>query len=246
MRKFFLLFSFLFLSTIFYSQTAGTLTVTTTTSEVGGRYKPKNIVAIWIEDGANNFVRTVLAYAQTRKQYLTGWKNATTHAGTPYNIVDAISGATRTSHAYRSCTWNATNLNNQIVQDGIYEIHMEITDQNATGRSASFTFVKGLNSVTLNPADFPSFSGVTISWQPSTSSVADDLTDLITIYPNPVTSKTYISGPDIKSIMLLTLKGKIVLTTKSNTIEMANLPAGVYIAKIETGKGTILKKVLKL
>jgi hypothetical protein len=46
--------------------------------------------------------------------------------------------------------------------------------------------------------------------------------------------------------MLLTLKGKIVLTTKSNTIEMANLPAGVYIAKIETGKGTILKKVLKL
>lgn len=246
MKKTFFVVAVFLISISFYAQTGGTLTVTTTTSEVGGTYKPKNIVAIWIQDSSGKFVKTLLAYAEARKKYLTGWKAVTTNAGTPYNIVDAISGATRTSHATRSCSWNGTNLNNQVVVDGSYTIQMEITDFNGTGRSGSFTFFKGPNPETITPVNIPSFSNITITWQPSTSSVSDELTDLISIYPNPVTSKTYISGPEIKSVMLLTLKGKIVLTTKSNNIEMSNLPAGVYVAKIETNSGTVLKKVLKL
>ena len=245
MKKLCSLIAVVTFSSVIYAQTSGTLTVTTTTSEVGGNYKPKNIVAIWIENSSNNFVKTLLAYADKRKQYLTAWKTVTTNAGSPYNIVDAISGATRPSHASRSCTWNGTNVNTELMSDGTYTIKMEITDKNGTGRSGSFIFTKGPEAQTITPANIPSFSDITINWQPTTSATSDELSDIISIYPNPSSSKAIVSGLDILSVELMTLKGKIVLLTNSNTIEMSNLPAGIYIAKIETERGTVLKKVVK-
>ena len=245
MKKFVFLFAIIIFSSSFYAQTAGTLTVTTTTSEVGGSYKPKNIVAVWIQDSSAKFVKTLLAYAEERKKYLTGWKTVTTSAGSPYNIVDAISGATRTSHATRSCTWNGTNVNNQVVPDGTYTIKMEITDQNGTGRSGTFTFVKSPNPQTITPINIPSFSNISINWQPTTSAVSEELSDLISIYPNPVTSKAIVSGIELKSVELMTLKGESVFTGKSDIMNLNGLPAGIYIARIETIKGIVFKKVVK-
>jgi hypothetical protein len=245
MKKTVLLLILILFTCVFYAQTAGILTVTTTTSEVGGEYKPKNIVAVWIQDSSNNFVKTLLAYAKARKQYLTAWKAITTAAGSQYNIVDAISGATRTSHATRSCNWNGTNVNNQVVPDGTYTIKMEITDQNGTGRSGTFTFVKGPNPQTITPANIPSFSNISINWQPTTSAVSEELSDLISIYPNPVTSKAIVSGIELKSVELMTLKGESVFSGKSNIMNLNSLPAGIYIARIETIKGIVFKKVVK-
>jgi hypothetical protein len=245
MKIFVLIITSLFFTSAFYAQTAGNLSVTITTSEVGGRYKPKNIVAIWIQDNSNNFVKTLLAYAQTRKQYLTDWKTITTNAGSPYNIVDAVSGATRTSHSTRSCAWNGTNINSQLVTDGTYIIKMEITDQNGTGRSGSFIFTKGPNPQILNPADIPSFSNISINWQPTTAALSEELSDLISIYPNPVNSKTIVYGIQVKSVELMTLKGESVFISKSNILNLNGMPAGIYIARIETPKGLVFKKIVK-
>jgi hypothetical protein len=53
------------------AQTTGDLVVTTTTtSEAGGNYAPRNIVAIWIENDQGEFVKTLLAFAQNRKSHL--------------------------------------------------------------------------------------------------------------------------------------------------------------------------------
>jgi nitronate monooxygenase len=57
------------------------------------------VVAIWVEDNQGNFVKTLLAYAQNRKTHLNTWEASTTAAGIPFNTVDAITGATKTSHS---------------------------------------------------------------------------------------------------------------------------------------------------
>ncbi|MBK7407075.1 MAG: DUF2271 domain-containing protein [Saprospirales bacterium] len=132
-----LLLLFLFAGALF-SQTSGELSVTATTSATPGNFAPKNIVAIWIEDEAGNFVKTLLAYAQQRKTHLNTWQASTGAAGSEFNVVDAVTGATRTSHGTRSCTWNATHFSGNLVDDGTYKVWMELTDKNGTGNFSSF------------------------------------------------------------------------------------------------------------
>ena len=149
-------FSIFFFAVSLFAQTSGELTVTVTTSTTGGNYSPKNIVAIWIEDDAGNFVKTLLAYAQTRKTHLNTWQASTTAAGSPYNTVDAITGATKSSHGTRTCYWNASDVDGEIVIDGTYKIWMELTDKNSTGNFSSFSFVKGDQPEAVIPMGVPS------------------------------------------------------------------------------------------
>ena len=82
------------------ASTPGTLTVTVTTSATtGGAFIPRNIVAIWVQNSSGQFVKSLLVYAQSQIQWLTNWNTAS--AG---NKVDAITGATQSSHGVRTCT----------------------------------------------------------------------------------------------------------------------------------------------
>lgn len=229
-----------------FAQTTGTLTVSTSTSQVGGKYKPKNIVAIWIQDNSGKFVKTLIAYAEKEKKYLTSWKSVTTIAGSPYNTVDAITGATRSSHGSHTCSWNGKNYLNLLVPDGQYTIKMEITDQDATGRIATFEFTKGPNVQTLTPANVPSFSNINIVWEPTTSSATDNLEDLITIFPNPVSEKAIISGINVNSFELYDIKGNKLRKSGGNMIDMSFLKSGIYFVKIDSKSGIFFKKIVKL
>lgn len=239
-------FCFLIFLNINFAQTAGNLTVSTSTSQVGGKYKPKNIVAIWIQDNTGKFVKTLLAYAQKEKKYLTSWKSVTTIAGSPYNTVDAITGATRSSHDAHTCSWNGKNYLNSLMADGTYIIKMEITDQDGTGRSATFEFTKGPNAQTLTPTNVPSFSDINIVWQPVTSSASDNLADLVTIFPNPVSEKAIISGINVNSVELYDLKGNKLRKCGGNMIDMSFLKSGIYFVKIDSKSGIFFKKIVKL
>ena len=118
------------------------VTVSFTTTPVGGNYAPRNIVAVWVEDAGGTFQKTIGRWAQTRKQYLLTWNQK---AGT--NDVDAVSGATRASHTGTlTATWDLKNKAGTVVPDGTYTIRMELTDDNATTAAqlheGTFTFVK--------------------------------------------------------------------------------------------------------
>ncbi|MBN2237274.1 MAG: DUF2271 domain-containing protein [Bacteroidales bacterium] len=93
------------------AQTEGELVVNTSTSSSGGNFAHKNILAIWIQDDAGNFVKPLLAYAQTRITYLNTWQAKTKAAASEYNRTDAITGATQRSHGTRTCSWNGKNFN---------------------------------------------------------------------------------------------------------------------------------------
>jgi hypothetical protein len=120
-----------------------TLQVTVTTTPRGGTYAPQNVVAIWIENQAGTFVKTIGRWANVRREHLVAW---TQKAG-PADA-DAVSGATRLNHtASLTLSWNLQDRQNALVPDGTYTVRMELADQNSTtagqNHQGTFTFVKG-------------------------------------------------------------------------------------------------------
>ena len=228
------------------AQTSGTLTITATTSSAGGNFAPKNIVAIWIEDEQGNFVKTLLAYAQNRKTHLNTWEASTTAAGSPFNTVDAITGATRTSHATRTCTWNATDINGTLVPDGVYKIRLELTDKNSTGNYSTFTITKDTNPENQTPANVPSFSSISINWVPLLTGIKDNIySENYKIYPNPTSGIFTISGENIVEVQIRNVFGDLIYNGISPAVNLGNQPDGIYLVKITTEKGTITKKIFK-
>lgn len=246
MKKTYSLLAAIFCCTLIMAQTAGTLTVTTTTSSTGGNYAPRNILAIWIEDEQGNFVKTLMAYAATRITHLNIWESSTSAAGSTYNVVDAITGPTRNSHDTRTATWDGTDVDGQIVQDGVYLVQMELTDKNSTGNNSSFSFTKGTSSVNLTPSNVPSFSSISIIWEPNTISVEEHPYDSrYTIFPNPATNILTIKGDGITEIQVWSSTGKLIKVSTAKIIDMSDLSRGIYYIKIRTDKGRpVYRKVI--
>jgi hypothetical protein len=227
-------------------QTNGTLSVSVKTSATGGSYAPKNIEAIWIEDSAGKFVKTLLAYASQRKGYLYTWIASTTAAGSVYNTVDATTGATQASHGTRTCTWNGTNWNRVAVPDGTYRLRMELTDKHSQGNLATVTFVKGKNVQNLSPANVPSFSSISVTWTPSASGIDDQEITVpeVVVFPNPGTGLFRVAGNDIREVRVSDMAGHLISSTANPGFDLTGFPPGIYLVKITTGAGSAFKKVL--
>jgi hypothetical protein len=239
------LFTF-FAVVVLFAQTDGSLSVSAATSTAGGNFAPKNIVAIWIEDAQGNWVKTLLAYAQTRKTHLNTWEAATTAAGSAFNTVDAITGATKSSHGTRTCTWNATDVNGTVVADGAYSVWMELTDKNGTGNYSHFTFTKGPAAENQTPANVPSFSSISINWVPVVTGVNDpEVEKLYQVTPNPTKGTFQVIGNNISSMQVLSQTGNLVSGGSSTFLDISNQADGVYIVRITTDKGIVTKKILK-
>ena len=223
--------------------TPGILNVTVTTSATsGGSYIPRNVEAIWIQDSSGKFVKSLLVYAATRISELTNWN--TSSSG---NKVDAITGATQSTHGVRTCSWNGTNVAGVVVADGTYTVKMELTDKNSTGNVGTFTFVKGPSSQTQTPATVPSFSAITLKWTPSIGTAVEDvkMSNLYQVYPNPTTSSIYVNGLDIQQIEIFNLTGKSLIKTNLHNVNLNALPKGVYLIQINSEKGSFMKKLIK-
>ncbi|KAF0236393.1 MAG: hypothetical protein FD181_2830 [Prolixibacteraceae bacterium] len=229
------------------AQTIGKLNVSVATSSAGGNYAPRNIIAIWIEDSSGNFAKTLLANADRRIEYLYTWKAATTAKETMYNRVDAITGATLTSHGTRTCTWNGTDYKKNMVADGTYYVCMELTDKHATGNYSKFAFTKGANNL-VTPPNVTGFSSVNIQWEASVTVGIHDIAidDGIQIFPNPTKNIFHIRGENITSIEILNMSGTLVFKNNSTTrIDMSNYKNGIYLVRIKEGDRTIVKKLVK-
>lgn len=248
MKSFFILVAIFLLTFVTaFSQSTGQLSITTTTSSAGGNYAPRNIVAIWIEDSEGNFVKTLLAYAQNRRTHLNTWQATTQAAGTEYNVVDAITSSTLSSHGTRNCTWNATDYNSNVVADGTYTVWMELTDKNATGNFSSFTFEKGFDAVTLTPADVPSFASITIDWQPDGGVSISEVNQasILKLSPNPTAGQLHVSGVDPIKIKICNMAGEVLMETDHAQFDISTLSNGMYLVVAETAAGTFIQKVVK-
>ena len=63
------------------------------------------------------------------------------------------------------------------------------------------------------------------------------------VYPNPTTERITIQSNNVNNVSLMDEFGRVVLTSKSNTIDVSNLSNGVYILRINnTTKKIIIRK----
>jgi len=74
-----------------------------------------------------------------------------------------------------------------------------------------------------------------------------DKNDELKIYPNPANKSIAVRIPDdMKSyeINLLNMLGQTLLKTKSNVIEVSNIPNGIYFVNVQSDKTILNKKVI--
>lgn len=246
MRKVLVLAVSLFFVMQSWAQTSGTLSVSVTTSSTGGNYAPRNVVAIWIEDSSGKFVKTLLAYANSRITHLNTWEISSATSGTAYNRVDAITGATQNSHGTRTCTWNGTDYTGKLVADGEYKIKMELTDKNSTGNTSTIIFTKSSSSLKLNPANQTSFSSISLIWTPLTTGIESlKSTENIFVYPNPGKDIFNINANNFIRFELISLSGSLVSKGTEKKIDLKGNPPGIYLAYIITTEKTYIRKIIK-
>lgn len=140
---------------------AGELSVAFTTVSFGGKYAPDNVVAVWITDDNDVFVKTLGVWATKRIKYLATWIGAS-----KANKVDAVTGATFMDHGPRAVGWDATGVDGKVVPDGVYRVHIEFTEQNSLGKVTSVEFTKGPAPVDASPPDLPHFEDVHVTFTP--------------------------------------------------------------------------------
>lgn len=152
----------LFISASTFGQvTPGTVSFTITTIDNYKKYSPDHVMAIWVENGKGNFVKTLQVQASRRKQYLYTWN---TNSGG--NKVDAITGPTLSDHNTHTVIWNCKDTTGAIVKDGQYQIITEYTDEHAQGPLMAVTFSKGTDAIKLNPAKQTYFMNMNLVYTP--------------------------------------------------------------------------------
>lgn len=241
MKKVLITFCILFTIVNLFAQTSGTLTFTVTTSNAGGGYAPRNIVAVWIENNSGAFVKTLYAYTGQYKTHLNTWQ-----ASSNFNTTDASTGATYSSHTTRNYTWDGQNTSGATVVDGTYKLRIELTDKNGTGNYTTYNFNKSSEVQTLSPANVSSFSNVTINWTPDFSDVASEINkDVFNVYPNPTSGLININGKNIKSVEVLNIMGQLIIKGKMTAVDISSQPNGLYFVKVTDENGSYTRKILK-
>ena len=134
------------------------LAVSVTTILPPKGYSPKNVGAIWIQDGAGKFVKTLAVWAKSEVQRLTAWTSVTGGAGVPRDKTDAITSATAPQPGLRMATWNCTTFTRAPAPDGPYSLCVEITQHNGSGPMNCVAFTKGSMPVKVMPPDTPNFT----------------------------------------------------------------------------------------
>lgn len=238
------------------AQVTEKVTFKVTTSSPGGKYSPKNIGAIWIENASGDFVKTLKLWADRRKQYLYTWNSAS--GG---NTVDATTGSTRSSHGTHEVSWDLTDKNGNRVQDGDYSLIVEMTDEHSQGPLASFKFPVGEASNTLTPTDKDYFHNIELSWNSTVTIIKDDVPVVNSFhldqnYPNPFNPSTSIryvlpENADV-DLSIFDIVGKKVATMVNQqqgageytvNFNAAGLTSGVYLYKLTAGKFSETRKM---
>ncbi len=222
--------------------TPGTVTFTVTTTANGGKYAPKHVFAIWIKNSSGTFIRTSKMMSQKETKYLYQWK-----ASSSLNTVDAITGATLTSHQTHTITWNCKDLNNNVVPDGTYQFWIEFADTDAQGPYAHFDFNKSTAAVNTNYPNQSKFSNINITYTPQPIGIEENAkTRKVVVTDHANTVHFNLSGNNGQNNIctVYNLQGQLLYSssapvsngTSLDFIWEAIIPQGIYLYRIVSGK----------
>lgn len=120
-----------------------------------------------------------------------------------------------------------------------------ITNPNLQGSACNY-ITNYLPLSGLTRLGLPSFPASLFCNIPSGTSEMES-SNSIGIFPNPTNDYIQINGENIESIKIYDITGRLVKSISQpipNTIDIRNLPEGLYPTAVETMHGTFLKKVV--
>jgi len=100
-------------------------------------------------------------------------------------------------------------------------------------------------SLTLKPGEYRMYTDFPLK-DPVTS-IEDDPAKEFVVYPNPADNELFIKLDAVKSVTVYTTEGKqaAVLQKSGSSWNVAGLAKGLYVVKIETGRGVKHAKIIK-
>jgi len=254
------------------AQTSGTLTFTftevpkATSATYNGN--AQHDLAAWIQNttgtGTASFVKTKLRYAGSgTADHLPTWAvNAGGTAGNclaaACNVVDATTGATRSSWTTYSVTWDGkkgATATGTVQPDGVYKVTLQSTWNHGTGGTAttSYTFTKGPSVDHQTPAANTTFSNVILHWQPATVTGVDENSSspVVNIYPNPTNGSFNVDYNNTSGIRVINTLGETIyeekldqLTQGTKNIDLSSFSNGIYFITVSNDKGSANHKVI--
>lgn len=112
-----------------------TATFVVTTGPQGGRYTPRNVGAIWIEDSSGAYVASLEVWASRYKRDLRQYLSA---LGSD-DDTDAVTSASLNSHVTHTAVWTLTDSGGAAVLPGVYTLWIEVSE-GGTGETYSLDF----------------------------------------------------------------------------------------------------------
>jgi len=248
------------------AQTTGTLTFNFTTLS---QSNSKCVMAVWIENNSGLFIKTKLRYlGDGTTDHLpvygvkSGGSASNAMAG---NIVDATTGATRTSSTTpvawgpKSISWNGTNVLGTVVADGVYKVWVEVSwndgDPNVHDYiNTGYSFTKGALINSTFPLSDSVLNAMTLTWTPTGLSLDSVYKTKVAIFPNPSNGFVNIVYNDIpvKKIEVVNIIGEVVKSVKldpsisktSESIDLSCYGNGLYIINVSTNETSSSYKVI--
>jgi hypothetical protein len=142
---------------------------------------------------------------------------------------------------------------------GLSPFTQDVPDNLRTYMSYGFPYC--LNHFTFGQADRMraaviaqrnSLLGTAVCLFPAVVNDPAAMSSLVGIFPNPTTGSVTVSLANATETVyaeLLTMEGRLlfrkIISNKSGDIDMAHLPANVYILKISTGQHSMYRKIIK-
>jgi len=156
-------------------------------------------------------------------------------------------GSTATANITSNTTWTASSD----------QTWLTVSPSIATTGDATLTFTATANptiatrtaTVTVSATGATSQTITIIQAKSTQTGVLAETREVFNLYPNPVTDVLYFSNVEVvKQIEFYNSNGlltSVVKNNKSNSIDVSNFNTGVYLLRIITDEGVLVKKVIK-
>jgi Secretion system C-terminal sorting domain len=150
----------------------------------------------------------------------------------------------------RGFVYSSTDNTPTIVEIGV----TQVLDGSGTGIFSEA--ISGLNSSTTyyyqayaTNSEGTTYGGVvSFATSPTLGLEEEYLINAISLYPNPVNNVLYLSNNiKVEKIVLFDILGKTMgnIAIENNTINLSNIKTGIYLLKIETDRGSLVKRIVK-
>jgi hypothetical protein len=153
------------------ARTQGSLTLTFKTKQPGGRWRPGNVGAVWVEDIQQRPVRRLQQWAGERLGCLAFYLSKTCS-----KYMDVVATATLADHLTpHNVTWDGKDFLGNVVPDGQYVIWIEVADvERVFGPRTTFPFAKGTQPTAMSIPDAPATTGLEFNYTPVLSNTSGD------------------------------------------------------------------------